>query len=209
MKTHLLNCKKLTAGLVYPPYKLQQAQVNQIYAEITQRHPFQSLQHLPDGARMANPNGDFFIQTTRMQVNDEAVHFHASKEKALDLFTMAQDKLQIPQFVTFGVKLTAFMPLDDGQNAAELLRGSVFSAVDPSFQKLGDGFKGAGMRIVLHKDGVHEVKIEPFFSDLTQLYVEVDVQHPSHFTDVRDTEKRMDAVYDFLFGEVADFLGSL
>lgn len=209
MKAELLTCRKLTVGVVYPPYPLQPPQVNRIYADITERYPFQTLQHLPDGARMANPTGDFFIQATRMQVNDSVDYYGSSKERAVDLFKMAQDKLSIPQFVTFGVKLTAFLPVEGESNSAQLLENTALSSIKDNLDLLGPGRQGTGLRIVLHQDGVHELKIEPFFGDLTQLYVELDVQHPQPFNDLNLIESRMDAAYDYLFREVKGFLETL
>ncbi|MCE5313812.1 MAG: hypothetical protein ABFD49_08925 [Armatimonadota bacterium] len=209
MKTQLLTCRRMTTGVVYPPYKLQPQQVNHIYADITERYPFQTLQHLPDGARMANPSGDFFIQATRMQVNDNVDYFQSSKERALDLFRMAQERLKVPQFVTFGIKLTAFLPVEDGRNAAELLESTALSSIKDNLDLLGPGRQGVGVRVILHQDGVHELKIEPFFSDLSQLYVELDVQHPTPFNALSVVESRMDAAYDYLFREVNGFLETL
>lgn len=209
MKSEHLTCRKLTAGIVYPPYQLQHQQVNRIYADITERYPYQSLQHLPDGARMANPTSDFFIQTGRMQINENVDYFQSSKEKALDLFRIAQEKLNVPQFVTFGVKLTAFLPVDGPRNAAEVLESSVLGAIKDNLELLGPGRQGTGLRFVLHQDGIHELKIEPFFGDLTQIYVELDVQHPNPFNDLGLVESRMDAAYDYLFREVSGFLETL
>ena len=208
MKTELLACRRLTAGVVYPPYQLQQQQVNRIYADVTERYPFQTLQHLPDGARMANPTGDFFIQTTRMQVNDNVDYFQSSKERAIDLFRMAQERLNIPQFVTFGVKLTAFLPIE-GANAAQIIENTALASIKDNMEILGPGRKGVGLRFVLHQDGVHELKIEPFFNDLSQLYIELDVQHPTPFNDLGVVEPKMDAAYDYLFREVQGFLETL
>ena len=199
----------MTVGVVYPPYKLQHQQVNRIYADITERYPFQTLQHLPDGARMANPTSDFFIQATRMQMNDNVDYFQSSKEKAIDIFRLAQDKLNVPQFMTFGIKLTAFLPVEDGIDAAHLMENSAFSTIKDNLELLGPGRKGVGMRVVLHQDGVHELKIEPFFNDPKQLYVELDVQHPAPFKDLSVMEPRMDATYDYLFREVTGFLETL
>ena len=209
MNSELLTCRRLTAGLVFPPYQLQHPQLNRIYADITERYPFASLQHLPDGVRMANPNGDFFIQAARMQVNDNVDYFQSSKEKAIDLFNMAQARLKVPQFVTFGVKLTAFLPLDGGPNATELLENTALRSIRDNLELLGPGRQGTGLRIVLHQDGVHELKIEPFFSDIKQLYVELDVQHATPFNDISFIEPKMDAAYDYLFREVKGFLETL
>lgn len=209
MNVELLTCRKMTVGVVYPPYALQQPMVNRIYADITERYPFQILQHLPDGARMANPTGDFFIQTTRMQVNDTVEFYQSSKERAIDLFRLAQDKLKIPQFATMGVKLTAFLPLEKGPNAAELIENSALASIKDNLELLGPGRQGIGLRIVLHQDGVHELKIEPFFGNLTQLYVELDVQHPTQFSDLSVIEPWMDAAYDYLFREAKGFIETL
>lgn len=209
MKSETLTCRKLTAGVVFPPYQLQPPQVNRIYADITERYPYQTLQHLPDGARMANPTSDFFIQTTRMQVNESVDYFQSSKEKTLDLLNLAQSKLNIPQFATFGIKLTAFMPIDGPLNAAQVLESTALSSVQDNLELLGPGRQGVGLRFILHQDGIHELKIEPFFADLRQMYVELDVQHPNPFSDLSVIESKMDAAYDYLFREVAGFLETL
>ena len=199
----------MTVGVVYPPFALQQPTVNRIYADITERYPFQTLQHLPDGARMANPTGDFFIQATRMQVNDSVDFFKSSKERAIDLFRLAQDRLKVPQFATFGIKLTAFLPLESGPNAAQLIENSALGSIKDNLELLGPGRQGVGLRVVLHQDGVHELKIEPFFGNLTQLYVELDVQHPTQFNDLSVIEPWMDAAYDYLFREAKGFIETL
>ena len=209
MKTQLLSCRRLTAGVVFPPYQLQQQQVNRIYADITERYPFQMLQHLPDGGRMANPADDFFIQTTRMQINDNVDYFQSSKERAIELFRMAQDRLNIPQFMTFGIKLTAFLPVEDGADAAQLIEQAMLGSVQSELDILGQGRKGVGLRFVLHQNGVHELKIEPFFNDPTQIYIELDVQHTNPFNDLSSIEPKMDAAYNYLFGEVKDFLTAI
>ncbi|MGB9588803.1 MAG: hypothetical protein ACPL7O_11545, partial [Armatimonadota bacterium] len=73
----------------------------------------------------------------------------------------------------------------------------------------GQGRKGTGLRIVLHQQGIHELKIEPFFGDPSQLYIELDVQHPEPFADLSSIEDKMDAAYEYLFGNVSRFLSVL
>lgn len=206
MNPELLTLRRLTAGLVFQPIPFQPVHVNRIYADISERYPYQSLQHLPDGARMANPDGDFFIQQTRMQLNESVSYFQSTKEKSMDLFRMAQSQLMIPQFLTFGVKLTAFMPLDESPRAAQFIEDRMLSSLAPKLDILGAGRQGTGLRMVLHKDGIYELKIEPFFGDLSQLYVELDVQHPNPFSDLSSVEDWMDTSYNYLFGEVKDFI---
>ncbi len=209
MNVELLTCQRMTAGLVYPPYPLQPPQVNQIYTDISVRYPFQSLQHLPDGARMANPAGDFFIRATLMQINEGVDFFPSSKERAIDLFQIAQERLRVPQFTVFGIKLTALLPLQEQKNAAALLEHAALDKIENNLELLGPGRQGVGLRIVLHQDGIRELKIEPFFKDLSQLYIELDVQHPTAFNDVSTVEPWMDSAYDYLFREVKGFLETL
>ena len=208
MNTEHLSCQRITAGVVFPPMQLHHQIVNQIYTDITGRYPYQTLQHLPDGARMANPDGDFFIQVTRLQVNESVHLFQPTKEKIVDLFMMAQERLNVPLFMTFGVKLTAFLPLHY-DNAANILEKSMLEGVSDKLAILGDGRKGVGFRIVLHQDGIHEIKIEPFFNDPTQIYVELDIQHPTQFNDLSLIEPKIDSAYNYLNNEVANFLESL
>lgn len=207
MNPELLTCRRMTAGVVFPPIGLQPVVVNRIYAAISERYPYQSLTHLPDGARMANPENDCFIQQTRIQVNEEVMHFPAVKEKTLDLFRTIQDQLAIPQFMTFGIKLVAFANLGNPGAAVEFVEQGILANLGGKFAILGEGRQGTGLRTVLHRDGVYELKVEPFFNDTSQLYVELDVQHPTPFSDLEGLEVKFDAAYNYLFGEVKTFLG--
>jgi len=206
MNPELLTCQRLTAGLLYPPIGLQPVTVNRLYAIISERYPYQTLTHLPDGARMANPQGDCFIQQTRVQVNEQVTHFQTAKEKALDIFKVVQDNLEIPQFLTFGVKLVAFAPLGKPGAATSFVEGTMLGGLGNRLDMLGEGRQGVGLRIVLHRDGIHELKIEPFFNDTSQLYVELDVQHPDPFAGLEGLEAKFDSAYNYLFGEVKAFL---
>ena len=207
MNPELLTCRRMTSGIVYPPIMgLQPVIVNRLYAAISERYPYQSLTHLPDGARMANPQSDCFIQQTRMQVNEEIVHFQTAKEKALDIFNTIQEQLEIPQFLTFGVKLVAFASFDDIGAAVTFVEDGLLGNLGEKLDMLGDGRQGTGIRIVIHRDGVHELKIEPFFNDTSQLYVELDVQHPAPFVGLEGLEVKFDMAYDYLFGDIRTFL---
>ena len=209
MSLELLTCRRLTTGLLYPPLSLQTVDLNRLYALVTERYPYQTLQHLPDGIRMANPDSDCFVQQSRVQVNENVTYFEASKEKCLDIFNLVHDRLNIRQFLTFGVKVTGFLPLSEPNAAAALLESRALSITSEQWDLLGPGRRGTGLRIVLHQDGIHELRIEPFFNDTSQLYVEVDVQHPQPFADLSGIEAKMDAAYAYMFGNVKDFLASL
>lgn len=209
MNPELLTCRRLTAGLLFNPLPIQPSDLNRLYALITETYPYQTLQHLPDGIRMANAENDCFIQQTRIQINENVSYFQVCKEKCLDIFGMAQEKLNIQQYLTFGVKLAAFLPLSDPDEAVRFVQSRALSISSGQWSHLGPGLKGAGLRIVLHQEGIHELRIEPFFNDTSQLYVELDIQHPEPFVGLEGVEAKMDAAYNFMFGNVKDFLASL
>ena len=154
--TELMNCRRLTTGMLMPTRQFQPGELNRLYATVTEQFPFQNLQHLPDGIRMANQDNDCIIQggqapqPGRLQINDGNIfHFEAAKRKALEMFGLISDQLNIQQFLTFGVKLTAFLPTDD-QNAAQILEQSVFSGFLDQLDALGQGRQGTGLRVVIH-----------------------------------------------------------
>lgn len=209
MNPELMVCRRLTAGLIFPPTALQNVNLNRLYADITERFPYQSLQHLPDGIRMANADGDCFVQQTRIQVNENIIHFQSSKEKTVEIFNICRGFLGIQQFLSFGVKLTAMLPFDSPQDSVSFIDQRMLKITEPQWELLGDGRKGTGLRIVLHQDGIHELKIEPFFNDPSQLYLELDVQHPEPFNDLNGIEGQMDAAYGFVFGQLKRFLSSM
>ncbi len=209
MNPELLTCQRLTAGILFQPIPFQMVDLNRLYALITERYPYQQLQHLPDGIRMANPDSDCFIQQGRIQVNENVMYFQASKEKCLDIFRMTTEKLGINQFMTFGVKLTAFLPMEQENAAAKFIEQRALAIRPEEWDLLGPGRKGAGLRVVLHQDGVYELKFEPFFGDLSQLYIELDIQHPQPFQGLDGLEAKMDAAYDYMFTNMKGFLASL
>ncbi|HEY3298503.1 MAG TPA: hypothetical protein VGK34_07600 [Armatimonadota bacterium] len=209
MNIELLTCRTLTAGLIYPPIPVQPPDLNRLYADLTQRYPYQNLQHLPDGVRMANPDGECLVQIGRIQISENVMYFQASKEKFLDIFGMVCGRFNVQQFMTFGIKLTAFLPTDVPNGATEFLDRAAFAMNDRDWSALGSGRKGAGIRVVLHQDGIIDLKIEPFFNDTSQLYIEVDMQHSEPFNNLSSVKTWMDQSYDYLFGNVKSLLGEL
>ena len=100
------------------------------------------------------------------------------------------------------------LPFNQPPDATAFMEKRILAGLHDKLDLLGEGRQGTGLRIILHRDGIHEVRIEPFYNDLSQLYVEVDVQHPSPFANLSDVEGKMTAAYDYLFGEVARFIES-
>lgn len=158
---------------------------------------------------MANADGDCFIQVNRMQINENVMYFQATKAKYMEMFRLLEDDLGVQQFLTFGVKLTAMLPFEEPGGAASFFESKVFNVGGRQWDLLGNGRQGAGMRIVLHQDGVRDLRIEPLFNDTSQLYVELDTQYGEPFTGLSDIDARLEDAYTFMFSNVKDFIGSM
>lgn len=205
----------MTAGVLFPTRQFQPAELNRLYATVTEHYPYQTLQHLPDGVRMANAENDCVLQggqipnPGRLQVNENNIfHFEPAKEKALDLFQIVCDNLRIDQFLTFGVKLTAFLPTENA-TASQIIENSAFAGFRPQLDMLGPGRIGCGLRVVIHNNGAHDLKIEPFFGDLSKMFIELDVQHHEPFNALTPLEDRMNNAYRFLNEDVRALLSDM
>lgn len=208
MNLELMTARRLTAGLIFPPRQLQKAQLTSLYSQITSRYEFAQFQLLPDGARLGHgQDSECFIQAGRIQVNETIqTHFEMSKQKALDLFQTISAELGIDQFVAFGVKLIASCPAGDDTNASRQIESGFLRVGEAEFDKLGPGRRGTGIRVNLHKDGIYDIRVEPLLRDMRLLHVELDIQFPEPPITLDMVEGRMDTAYNYLFGELRDFM---
>lgn len=210
MNLDLMTCRRFTGGIVFPPIALQRNDLTRLYSEITERYDYSSFAFLPDGARMAHLEDELIIQPSRVQITETVpVHFNITKEKALDLYRRIAERLGIRQYLAFGTKLIAFQPADGPFSSATFIEKNVLKIDPAQLDLLGDGRRGTGMRANFHKDqAIYELRIEPFFMDLSQIYIELDAQFPQPFTDLSGLEPLMDKAYGYLFKEVREFLGA-
>lgn len=209
MNFELMNAKRIAVGIMFPPHKMDKAQLTDLYSQINRRHEYAAFTLLPDGARLAHGENELFIQHTRMQMNETvSTHFDFAKQKAIDLFRMISSKLGISRFLALRTKIIAFLPFEPPGTAAQFLEDNLLKVNEAQYDKLGPGRRGTGIRITMHKDGIYEVRVEPFLANLSQMYIELDIQFPEVFTAVDEMDGRMTKAYDFLFGNVKDFIAS-
>jgi hypothetical protein len=210
MNFELMTAQRLTAGIIFPPKNHERQDLAELYALVAGRYDYGGFQMLPDGARMFSPDKECLIQTTRIQVNDAiTTHYEFAKQKALDLFQLISEELNITQFLAFGVKLIAHLPFDGEETAAEFIESRFLKVSRGQFDLLGDGRRGTGIRLLLHQDGVYELRIEPLFADTRIMYLEVDIQYPQPFTNLDVLPGRMDAAYSYLFDDLRRFIESV
>lgn len=211
MNLDLMSCSRMTAGIIYPPATLERNDLTRLYAQITEQYSYESFSLLPDGARLSHQQDDLVIQETRAQINESVqVHFNLAKEKVLDLFQTVTDTLNLHQFLTFGLKLIALVPTDDGLTSSTSIEKDLLHLDPVQLDLLGPGRRGIGLRVNLSQNSaMYDLRIEPFFRDLSQIYIELDAQFPQPFTEISGLEQKMDQVYQYLFKEVKSFLGGM
>jgi len=209
MNVDLLTVRRFTAGVIYPPITLTRNDLTFLFDWISQRFDYNTLSLLPDGARIAQGENEIYIQNARTQVNEAvATHFHMVKERATRIFETVMEQLRVTQFQVFGVKLIAFQPANG--SAAALLEDRLLAATPAQLAILGAGRRGTGFRLNFLKDNAnYDLRIEPYFADLSQIFVELDVNYQVPMASLQEMGPRMDRVYEYLFGEVRQFLASL
>ena len=204
-----MNAKRIAVGIMFPPHKMDKNQLTDLYSQVSKRHEYAAFTMLPDGARLAHGENELFIQHTRLQMNETiATHFEFARQKAIELFGLISSRLGISRYLAFRAKIIAFLPFEPPGTAAEFLEKNLLKVNEAQFDKLGPGRRGTGIRISMHKDGIYEARLEPFLANVSQMYIELDIQFPEVFTAVDEIGGKMTKAYDFLFGEIKDFIAS-
>ncbi|HOC32065.1 MAG: hypothetical protein GYA63_07535 [Armatimonadetes bacterium] len=199
--------QRLTAGILYQPVNLERQALANFYAQASTTFDFGVFNLLPDGGRMAVGQDDLIIQPTRTQVNMAIpAPFEAVAQRAMAQFDAVRQFLRLQQFNAFGVKLIGVFPL--GEPSPDYLENRLIRRDNP-LDRLGLGRVGTGFRFHFEREGIWDVRIEPLFSDLSQIFVDVDAQKTEPFRDLRDAHTWMEGVERYIQREVVDFLRNL
>lgn len=209
MNLDLLTIRRFTAGVIYPQVTLTRNDLTFLFDHISQKFDYNTLSLLPDGARIAQGENEIYIQTSRTQINEAiATHFQDTKERATQIFQVVMDQLRVTQYQVFGVKLIAFQPADG--SAAWLLEQKLLAVPQEKLAILGSGRRGTGFRFNFYRDFAnYDLRIEPYFADLSQIFLELDVNYQTPLGSLEEIGPRIDRVYNYLFGEVRQFLAAL
>jgi hypothetical protein len=202
-----IQLTRMTAGILYPPTPIDRQGLANFYAQASTVFEFSTFNLLPDGGRMAVAEDDLVIQPARAQVNmNLGAPFEAVTQRAMAQFDAVRQFLNIKQYQAFGVKILGSFPL--GEPSASFLEHRLIRS-DAPLDRLGLGRVGTGFRFNFQRDGVWDVRVEPFFKDVSQIYVEVDAQKTDPFTDLKDAAAWMENVERYCRREVVDFLQNL
>jgi hypothetical protein len=208
MNLDLLTCRRLTAALLYNPISFSRSDLALLFSSFSEKFDVSALVYLPDGARFSQGDTEALVQQGRTQVTLAFhSHFPGLREKVVEAFRVVAERFNIRAFTAFGVKLIAFQPVEG--SAADLLERNLLGGSLERLATLGPGRKGVGVRLNFQREAVYDLRIEPYFMDLSQIYIELDVNYHQTFAAVEEIGPQMGRAYDYLLGDVREFLGTL
>lgn len=192
-----------------PPEPFGKTQLTQLYSKLNDRYDYGNFNFLPDGARIAHRDNQILIQTGLIQFNEDIpIDFVPIKEKVIDLLNTITEHLRLKQFLTLGIKLICHLPVEGAAtNSSELLESKFLALNESQIQLLGTNRLGAGFRFHFNTDESYwDLRIEPFFRDLTKLYIEIDKHYKQPFAGIDGIESKLQSVRDYIFTEVRNLL---
>lgn len=201
----------MTAGILYNPVNTDRAMLANFYAQASEVFQFDTFNLMPNGGRMAvgpQPEADdLIIEPNRAQVNMNIVApFEAVRQRAVAQFDAVRQLLRLNSYLAFGVKLVGSFAL--GEPGADFLENRLVRS-DAPLDRLGVGRVGTGFRFNFQRDGIWDVRLEPLFQDVSQIFVDIDAQRTEPFTDLAVADDWMAHVEQYTRREVSDFLHSL
>jgi len=214
VNTRLMREIRLILGVVpaptrMPPEPFGKTQLTQLYSKINDRYDYGNFNFLPDGARIAHRDNVILIQTGLIQFNEDVpIDFVPVKEKVIDLLNMITEHLRLKQFLTLGIKLICHLPVEGAATkSSELLEAKFLALNESQLQLLGTDRLGTGFRFHFNTDESYwDLRIEPFFRDLTKLYIEIDKHYKQPFAGIDGIESKLQSVRDYIFSEVRNLL---
>lgn len=206
-----IHLARLTAGILYNPMPIDRQALANLYAQASTVFEFTTFNLLPDGGRMAvtaaPDSDDLVIQANRAQVNmNLGAPMEAVIQRAMAQFDAVRQFLRLQQYQAFGVKVIGTFAL--GESCADFLENRLIRS-DAPLERLGLGRVGTGFRFNFERDGVWDVRVEPFFRDVSQIYIEVDAQKNTPFTELKEAQEWMESVERYSRRELMDFLQNL
>jgi len=203
--------RRLTVGILYPPVELARPKLTKLYATISERYPdYESFSSLPDGAILMSGPANCIIQSARLQLNEDLGVFQLIQEKFVDVMRIVADRLDLNQFLQFGVKIEATAPMKTNKQAGQFLEEALLRLSTEQLDRLGTKRAGAGLRAFVDREGaVYILRVEPWFQDLSHVFLEVDAQYPGSFTKLESIGEKIQRVYDYMFTDVKNFIGDL
>lgn len=213
MNPELLRSIYFGMEIVYPPLtSLDKQMLTELYGQVNQRYNYVSFTLLGNGAQF-NENGGSFcrIMNDRIHLSEENLQadIQIYKEKAVDIIKTFQAKTKVPIFLMQSITLRALWPCGTDQNASEMIQERFLKIGPEDIEKLERPFAGVGLRLNSPtQENVFDIKIEPWFRDLKQIFIELRGEFPQPIQTLDIAEKRIDQVYQYLFHQISRFISA-
>lgn len=218
MDRESLSLVFVSLGLAYPERpRFEGATVPRLYANLTERYPFESLQHDRDSAILQQEAQRSLTLLRSSLIIDEQVTQDISviKREFADIVTEIHGHLDIPVFWEPRIVLRALWPAREGEHdardAATLMRQHVVTINDDQLELLGVTEIGAVTLAVEavdtrddHTRHVH-VEVGPYLRDPSQLYIELTQTEHRQIETPTLIDQWMQSAYDYFMSNVVEF----
>jgi len=213
MNPELLRTIHVSMEIVYPPINnLDKSILTSLYADISRRYEYDSFNLLPNGAQMTNNTGSLLrVSGDRISFQEDNLQadIQIYKEKFFDILEMMKKLVPMPAYLFQIVILRALWPQSPGENSRDYLMNRFFQFSPDDLGRLGRPVAGSGLRVNMpSSDEVFDLKIEPWFRDVSQMFVELRGEYPVPVNDLQVLQDRIDKVYTFLFQNVSSFVSN-
>lgn len=201
--------------LLYPPRELQQQMLLELFNEMCGTYGFQSFNLIPEGKGAVFFTGkesrcEILKDKTIVREEGGAISFESFSENVMGMMSTVTQRLQPPVFVGQQNVLRMLYPLSNRQTASGFLMETFLRMPDGLVSQLGRPLAGIGLRLVFpptsDSPSEYQLRIEPYFRDQTQLYLELVGRFLPPFKELEESSVRLRATYDFLKSAVGSLL---
>lgn len=201
---------------LYPPTvpRFSGSALQELYLKISERHQFEKFELIGDqGVKLSTEAvRDCEIRRDRIILLENLQRsFELVTKDFIDILEIVKGKFSIPVLVDFRCTLRALWPLPTEMDASSFLRSQALNINDDQFRLLGVPIAGTGLRVNcpdLAHNRIHDFKIEPFFRDTKNLFIELASSFPEPIQTVSICDQRMKECYEFLMNKIVSFVKS-
>ncbi len=202
---------------LYPPMvpRFSGSALQELYLKISEHHQFEKFESIGDqGAKLSTEAiRDCQILRDRIMLSENVIQrsFEIVTKDFADILGIVKEKFNIPVLVDFRCVLRALWPLPTEMDASSFLRSQALNINDDQFRLLGVPVAGTGLRVNcpdLEHNKIHDFKIEPFFRDTKNLFIELASSFPEPIQTVPICDQRMQECYEFLMNKIVSFVKS-
>ncbi len=201
---------------LYPPTvpRFVGSALQELYLKISERHQFEKFELIGDQGAKLSTEAVRNCEILRDRIvlwEDVQRSFELVTKDFVDILEIVKGKFNMPILVGFSCVLRAFWPLPTGMDASSFIRSKALNINDDQFRLLGITVAGTGLRVNCPDrahNKIHDFKIEPFFRDPRDLFIELASSFLEPIQTVSICEQKMKECYEFLMNNIVNFVKS-